>query len=547
MSTIRANRIDRRLFLGLAGGTAVGAGLAACSGGGTPAPVSPSGAALDPSVLPKYIPQSIVEPDIKGVNGSVSGFTTIPREMVQTVPEVPGRGSEFTAMTPLWATVPPGREDNAYMQAVDAEIGARFQFNITDGNSYNERLQAVLASPRNVPDFVTVQSSGMPTRFDDAVRANFQDLTPFLAGDAIERYPNLAALPTAMWSCCVFNGGLYALPYASDTITTTIFQRRDLMEELGIEVAPSSAEDFLSLLKELTGGGRWAVNDLSDGSAVHTIFGTPPLWVERDGTLVHRYETDEYRAAMEYQARVFAAGVVHPDSVAGNSQQGRQRFISGEVAITGDGVGGWLSTLRAARPGNPDFDMYPVPLFAADGTGEPVVWKGTPANLFSFLKKSEDPARIEEQLALANYFAAPFGSRENVLLDYGVEGTHHERDERGAFYLTDQGEREVVRTYTWISRAERAATEVQYDGYVEDMTSWMASVMEYAVEPPFYGRTLVVPNEFASLSGPFEDLEADIARGRRTMADLDAAVEDWRRSGGDRMRAFYLEALEAQG
>ncbi len=485
-----------------------------------------------------------MEPDIAGVDGSIPGFLTIPTELVKSVSEVPGRGSSFTAMTPLWSAIPPGKDSNEYMQIVDETIGANFQFNIVDGNDYNQRLQAVLASPRNVPDFVTVQSSGMPARFDDAVAANFQDLTPYLAGDAIEKYPNLAALPTAMWSSCVFNGALYALPYASDTIGNTVFYRRDILDDLGIDPNPTSAEDFLDLLKELTGGGRWAVNDLANGGAINTIFGRPPQWVERDGKLLHAVETEEYRAAMEFQAEVFAAGVVHPDSVAGNVQQGRQRFISGEVLITGDGVGGWLSTLRAARPANPDFDMYPLPLF--ETVKEPVIYRGTPANLFTFLKTTDDEDRIEEQLALANYFAAPFGTEENALLDYGVEGIHHERGEGNIFEFNEKGERETVRTYTWISRSERVAAEVQYDGYVEGITEWMASVMPVAEEPLFYGRTLVVPTEFSSLNAPFADLEADIARGRRNMDDLDRQIENWRESGGERMREFFAEALEEE-
>ena len=122
---------------------------------------------------------------------------------------------------------------------------------------------------------------------------------------------------------------------------------------------------------------------------------------------------------------------------------------------------------------------------------------------------------------------------------------HHTRDDDGVFHLTDQGQQEVVRTYTWISRPIRVATEVQYEGYVEGMTSWMASIMPYAKEPLGYGRTIVEPSEFASLDAPFTDLESDIARGRRSLSDLDDAVENWRASGGERMREYYAEVFGA--
>lgn len=539
--------LGRRNFFVLASGLAATSVLAGCGGGASSG--SAAGTEFTGSIqelLPNLIPHDVAMPDIEGVDGSVPGFTSIPEEFVPSVAETPGRGSSFTAMTPLWSNVPPGKDSNEYMQEVDAAIGADFQFNITDGNTYNEKLQAVLASPQNIPDFVTVQSGGMPNRFEEALEANFEDLTPHLAGDAVAKYPNLAALPTEMWSCCVFGGRLYGLPYASDIIGNTVYYRSDIADELGVSMEFSDAAEFLEVLKEVTdpGANRWAVNDLANGAAVHTIFGTPPDWVKRDGALVHRYETEEYRAALDFQSQVFAAGVVHPDSVAGNSQQGRQRFISGQVLITGDGVGGWLSTLRQARPENPEFEMAPIPAFNGAG-GDPVYWKSAPSNLFTFVKKSDDPSRIEEQLALADYFAAPFGSSEFALLEYGVEGVHHTRDEDGVFHLTEQGQREVVRTYTWISRSIRVATEAQFDGYVDGMTSWMASIMPFAEEPLGFGRTIMEPSEFASLSTPFDDLESDIARGRRPLSDLDAALENWRTSGGDRMRDHYAEIFDS--
>ncbi len=536
--------IARRRLFALTPGLAAAGVLAGCGGSGGGAQSGPAAAQFSEDVLPDLIPRDVVAPDIEGVDGSVDGFTEIPSELIPSVEEQPGKGGRFTAMTPLWSTVPPGRDSNEYMQEIDAQIGAEFRFNITDGNSYNEKLQAVLASPRNIPDFVTVQSSGIPNRFEDALEANFQDLTPFLAGDAVAKYPNLAALPTEMWSCCVFNGKLYGLPYASDMIGSTVYYRNDIVEDLGVSMEFSDADDFLAALEELTdpAANRWATNDLADGGAIHTIFGTPPGWIERDGVLLHRYETDEYRAALDFQSRVFAAGVVHPDSVAGNSQQGRQRFVSGQVLIAGDGVGGWLSTLRQARSENPEFRMHPIPAFNGAG-GDPVYWKGAPSNLFTFLKQSEDTSRIEEQLALADYFAAPFGSSEFAQLEYGIEGVHHTRDEDGVFHLTEQGQQEVVRTYTWICRSIRVATEVQYEGFVPEMTSWMASIMPYAHEPLGYARTIVEPAEFAALDAPFTDLESDIARGRRSLSDLDDAVENWRSSGGERMREHYAEVF----
>ena len=52
--------------------------------------------------------------------------------------------------------------------------------------------------------------------------------------------------------------------------------------------------------------------------------------------------------------------------------------------------------------------------------------------------------------------------------------------------------------------------------------------------------------QYASIGQPFVDLEKDISRGRKSLDDLDAAVETWRASGGEELRTFYQEILDAR-
>ena len=41
--------------------------------------------------------------------------------------------------------------------------------------------------------------------------AKMQDLTPFLSGDAIKDYPNLAAHPTGVWRTTVYSNKIYGV------------------------------------------------------------------------------------------------------------------------------------------------------------------------------------------------------------------------------------------------------------------------------------------------------------------------------------------------
>ncbi|MBO0901497.1 extracellular solute-binding protein [Cellulomonas sp. zg-ZUI22] len=533
--------VHRRSFLGMvaAGAAVVGVPslLTGCGTSDAPGAV-PSG-----DVLPTYVPIDYVEPDFPSVNGSTPGYATLPAELVRSVPEAPGSGATFTAMTPLWGTIPPTK-GNQYYEAVNGILGSSIEFRITDGNTYGDKLATVLASAKDVPDWVCVPTWNIPPRFGSEIVPNiFQDLTDHLGGDAVKEYPNLANIPTDAWRFCVFNGRLYGLPFPGETITDATFVRTDVLDELGITLDVRNGQDLLDLAAELTGGGRWGAEDLWNTSA--TIHAVPPKWRLDGDRLVHRVETEEYRAALAWNAELFASGAVHPDAVADQQGEAKTRFQSGTSLLMSDGLGGWHEALRDNLASNPGFWQQPLDPFAADG-GTPVLWKGNPANIFSFLKRSDDEERIRELLALANVLAAPFGTTEFDLVQNGVEGVHYTKGEGGVPVPTALAATELQPTYMFLVDGPIANTRVQYPGYVEASSTWQQKAAEFVTDPLFYAQQIVEPAQFASIGQPFVDLEKDISRGRKSLDDLDAAVETWRSAGGEELRSFYQEILDAQ-
>lgn len=541
--------LNRRSFLGLAGISAVAlstAGLlTACGNGAGKAQVTSSLGLADSvaKLVPNYIPIDLVTPDIASVSGSTPGFTTIPAKLAKSATAVPGRGGSYKAMTPAWWTVPPALADNSYYQAVNKALGATVDFQVNDGNSYGDKIQTVLASPKNVPDWVVIPSWNLPPRFSQAATSVFEDLAPFLAGDKIKKYPNLANLPTAAWKFSCFADGLYGLPYPSTVLTNAIFYRKDIFTEMGLE-APTTADEYLSIAKELTNPAknRWGSEDVWTGAQL--MHGVPPKWALVDGSLVNQVETEEYRAALEWIAKLFASGAVHPDAVAGNAQQSKTRFESGASLMASDGLGSWHESLARVLPTNPKYDMQPMDFFAPDG-GDPTLYQGAPASIFSFIKKNDDKAKIEEMLALADYMAAPFGTEEYQLINYGVEGVHFTKDEQNIPQTTDEGRAEVTSTYSFLVSPPIVNAKVQYPGYVKSASEWEARQAPFVVQEQFFGLQIEEPAKFGSLSKPFEDLAMDIARGRKKISDLDGAIATWKKDGGDELREFYTGFLSA--
>src|SRR5205823_8267046 len=61
------------------------------------------------------------------------------------------------------------------------------------------------------------------------------------------------------------------------------------------------------------------------------------------------------------------------------------------------------------------------------------------AHLGATAIKKSSPDRVRELLRVLNYLAAPFGSSEDLLLSYGVDGPDYSMDPKGNPVLTDRG------------------------------------------------------------------------------------------------------------
>src|SRR6185437_3984418 len=95
-------------------------------------------------------------------------------------------------------------------------------------------------------------------------------------------------------------------------------------------------------------------------------------------------------------------------------------FLEDSLQIT------WSQLLQS----NPNAQLGIVYPFSADGKAAPVYFLGSGNFGGSVLKKAA-PDRIREILGVLNYFGAPFGSQESLLLTYGVKDTDYTLDPQG--------------------------------------------------------------------------------------------------------------------
>ncbi|MEV5317804.1 extracellular solute-binding protein [Streptomyces sp. NPDC052687] len=501
-------------------------------------------------LLPAYVASNVVTPDIPAKNGSAVGFTrkVVLADLKTSVPKKLGKGGSIRIMSPFWGSPPKG--NNAYYAAMNDLIGVDITWQNQDGITYDEKLGAVLASS-DMPDVVVIPSWNMGGKIPSAIISKFADLGPYLSGDAVKKYPNLAAIPTEAWQYSIFGGKLRGLPQPAPSVTGIVpFYRKDVFDKEGWQ-PPRSADEFLSFAKDITNARAkvWACDDMK--WTAFNIFGVlsgsekPLGWNQVDGKLVYRVETEEFLEALEWTRKLYAAGVVHPDAKAATQGTAGDRFTAGQVLMYNNNISDWWGKMSEQAAQNPEFRIAGMDIFGHDG-GDPRLWAGSPAGIFAFVNKKASKAVIEDVLAAANVTAAPYGTKEYMLTNYGVEGTHYTVED-GMPLKNDKGNAEVANAYVMLASPAPTIAHPEFPDITREQVEWQQRMGSFTSRSAFWGMQITEPARYTNLSNDFEQLEDDIVRGRKKIGDMQQAVSDWRKQGGDKLRDWYQKLLDDNG
>ncbi|KPI29337.1 hypothetical protein OK074_6784 [Actinobacteria bacterium OK074] len=544
---------SRRSFLASTAvvAAAVGGGLPLLSACGSQAgnkEGATSGKAAQ-KLLPAYVASSVVTPDIPAKNGSAAGFTTAiaTADLKTSVAKKLGSGGKLTVMAPLWGTPPDN--GNAYYQAMNKAIGVDVTWQNQDGNTYDEKLGAVLASS-DIPDVVVVPGWNLNGKIPGAINAKFADLGPYLSGDKVKDYPNLAAVPTDAWQRAIFGGQLRAIPQPASYVNNIApFYRKDIFDKKGYQV-PTTPDELLSWAKDATAAKSkvWACDDLK--WTAWNIFGVlgnsdKALWWNlQNGKMVNRVETDEYLEALEWTRKLYAAGVVHPDAVAVQGDAST-RFTAGQTLVYNGDLSGWYGLTAEQHTKNADFEMGAFDIFGPTG-GDPKLWAVQPANIFTFISKRASKQQIKDLLAIADFCASPYGTSEHMLTQYGVEGTDYTM-KNNLPVRTEKGTNDVNGAFDYTGDPAPFIAYPDLPDITRQMVEWQQRMGAFTKKSSFYGLTVTEPNRWTNLADDFEQLEDDVVRGRKKISDMQSAVSDWKKKGGDDLRDWYKKLLDDNG
>jgi putative aldouronate transport system substrate-binding protein len=280
-----------------------------------------------------------------------------------------------------------------------------------------------------------------------------------------------------------------------------------------------------------------------------SIFGAPNNWrVESGGKLVKDWETPEYKEAVGYVRDVVAEGLFFPDTLTTTSAPASMtNLISGKHVLAVRTLGlDWSDGFQQAQRKNPPFTLGFVPPFAArDGT-KPTFFLGTGFGSSTMLKKAS-PERIKELLRILNWTAAPFGSEEDLLLTYGVEGADYTLDGNGNPVTTERWTGDAYNApWRYLSQRPQVIYNATYPEYTKLAYEAEQTLIPVGISDPTLG--FISPTNQAKgapVNVAFQDGLTDILVGRRPISDFDQLVKDWAANAGDQVRKEYLDAMNA--
>src|SRR5579859_3221892 len=210
-----------------------------------------AGASSGKVSMPAYVAiQDGPKPDLPArADGVDAGYFKFPQTLFKSVKKAPGKGEDVTLMTNIIQGAVVALDQNAAWQAVNKDMGLTVHQRLYGSGDYRTGLNTTIAGG-DLPD--TLYNSPMKyiPNLPSFLQAQCADLTPYLGGDAVKDFPNLANIPSPCWAETVFNGSIYAVPVPRAPFLNAFLVRQDLVDQAQLQ-APTSAAEFKNFLVAL--------------------------------------------------------------------------------------------------------------------------------------------------------------------------------------------------------------------------------------------------------------------------------------------------------
>jgi putative aldouronate transport system substrate-binding protein len=466
--------------------------------------------------------------------------------------------SSLNIMAPYFSPTPPAADDpieTALSKLTGVDINVRWSPNA----DYTSQTNVVLAGD-DVPDVMVVQNKTQGF-IQTAEAGGFWDLTEYIKSGA---YPNLVPADEDVQDAAGVNGKVYGVYRARDLIRYVVFLRADWLKNLGLET-PKTTEDLIKVAQAFSendpdGNGKKDTYGLLNNSwsgigkatpldAIETWYGAGNVWRDDDGKLVPTWSTKEWRQALDYNREMFTKGWMNPDFPTADLTKVNEKFLNGEAGMI-LGVSSWAAEIYAlAQKTHPETaeNMITIAPQPSGPNGDFALPTAGYSGFLSIPKSTIDTeAKLKKVLEALNDMNSEDGQR---LLNNGIEGTNYTVQDGAAKYdpaqqdLTSHVQQAWLQLNTSVNGTKYLPKlpASDYEKNVADkIKNYAAEDLGKAELNPAAG--LVSPTyttNAAQLDQIISDARMQYIVGAIDASGLDAAIQKWHQSGGDKVIAEF--------
>lgn len=474
----------------------------------------------------------------------------------------------MTIMSPfLEATAPTG--DNELQDALEEATGYKMKVNWVPNTNYADKMNITLASD-DIPKILVASKTGSFVK--SAENDAFWDLTDYL-----KDYPNLSqANPDVLQNSSV-NGKVYGVYRSRDIMRTSVFVRKDWLDELNLEM-PETTQDLYDLAKAFTendpdGNGKddttgvvipsWpgGINSSSPYDALAVWFGAGNAWKEVDGKLEPSFMQPEYLESIQFVKDMVEKGYINSDYATLSADNWDDPILNGKGGIVIDTYSRAASINSKYAQSHPDeegpFVEFTGNLKNADGQLNAMPTDG----YSSFLAIPKQSVKTEEELKVVLDFIDKTNDKEaQILLGNGIEGKNFEVvDDKAQAIKSDEAEKVANLQRCYSQLATNVTTELQYylskqdtpekEAEYQRRLDLMASDEESAVFNPaaaYVADTYVTKG--VQLDQIIGDARIQYIAGQIDDNGWEDAIKQWQKQGGndimDEMNTLHAEATK---
>ncbi|MEK3724407.1 extracellular solute-binding protein [Paenibacillus sp. FSL H8-0034] len=451
---------------------------------------------------------------------------------------------KITMMTALNKPEPP-KADSPLIKKVEELTNTKLTINWVPASTYADKLTASIASS-DLPNLLVVLSANLRNPvISNAVNSGvFWDLTPYL-----NDYPNLKTMNPIVANNIKFNGKIYGISRDRDLSRNAIIIRKDWLDALGLK-EPKTLDELYNTAKAFTENdpdknGKKDTYGFTDWKSITTFgnvlvwLGGPNGWADDNGKLSADYVAPEYLEAMKYMRRLYQEQLINKDFLLVDKVQMQDNFAKGKAGLyigAADDIEKMQENLVQLNPGAKVAFVNRI----NGPKGERSVGGSGHEGIVMIPKTSvKTEADLKNMLKFLDWTAGKEGVN---ILKWGVEGTQYKLDNGKAQVLDSKKYIDEWESYgASLMTLRTNAIPIMTTDPITERTEFMrADSSAIAVSNPSQALDSKTNAEVGgSIKQKIEDVRNQFILGAADENAWKAAVDSWRKSGGDKITEEY--------